>query len=402
MLDFSQLSGQMQGFSRHLAQESLASQHRLAQARHLWQQAIPDQAHWQEQQRTWSDRLAFTTGEPLEPLNYRQTIDPAPRRHTVLATDGSQIAPSHHEIAFCYLLNIGRVALAYGDRCYPLLDSVPAVVYEPEDLYEGRAWGIGVEEWMGYRRTVAEMEGLADLVRQWREGVLSDRPTPESPAVPMVALVDGSLIYWFLENLPAPARDRLLPPIFAAWETLRQLRVPVLGYLSASRSGDTLNFLRLLACPHPEPDCDRFCGGKGDRAPCHLLAPLRDTTFWQSILNPGERGPLWRSHSRILKYYDRPIYFCHVHGGSEVARIECPAWVVEDSQLWEQTLSLVLSQIQKGYGYPIALAEAHNQAVVRGGDRRRFFALLERQMIQAGIKNIGVSHKENRKRESIA
>jgi hypothetical protein len=50
----------------------------------------------------------------------------------------------------------------------------------------------------------------------------------------------------------------------------------------------------------------------------------------------------------------------------------------------------------------VTLAEAHNQAVVTGGDRTRFFALLEQQMIKAGLKNVGISYKETRKRGSIA
>jgi hypothetical protein len=88
--------------------------------------------------------------------------------------------------------------------------------------------------------------------------------------------------------------------------------------------------------------------------------------------------------------------------GTEVARIEFPEWVAEDALLLDTALSLVLAQVQKGYGYPVALAEAHNQAVVRGGDRARFFALLEQQMIRAGLQNVGISYKEARKRGSIA
>ena len=65
-------------------------------------------------------------------------------------------------------------------------------------------------------------------------------------------------------------------------------------------------------------------------------------------------------------------------------------------------MSIVLAQVQKGYGYPVALAEAHNQAVVRGGDRARFFNLLEQQLIKAGLRNVGTSYKEARKRGSIA
>ncbi len=36
------------------------------------------------------------------------------------------------------------------------------------------------------------------------------------------------------------------------------------------------------------------------------------------------------------------------------------------------------------------------------GDRTRFFTLLEQQMIRAGLKNVGTSFKEARKRGSIA
>lgn len=94
--------------------------------------------------------------------------------------------------------------------------------------------------------------------------------------------------------------------------------------------------------------------------------------------------------------------FCYVHVGAEIARLEFPAWVGEDATLLGSALSLVLGQVHKGYGYPVALAEAHNQAVVRGGDRARFFAMLERQMVKAGLRNVGTSFKEARKRGSIA
>ena len=88
--------------------------------------------------------------------------------------------------------------------------------------------------------------------------------------------------------------------------------------------------------------------------------------------------------------------------GREVARIDMPEWVVENEEMLELVLGMILAQVQKGYGYPVALAEAHNQAVVRGGDRISFFALLEQEMIKAGLKNVGTSYKETRKRSSIA
>lgn len=417
MLDLVKLARQMQGISQHLTQESIAARQRLELAQQLLSEVHGRQAELVEKRQTWSDRLGFTAAEPVEPLDTRVTLVPAPSIHTVLATDGSQIAPSHHEIAYCYLINTGRVILHYGQNRYPVLDTLPEVFYRPEDLYGSRQWGIRTEEWMGYRRTVSEATALAELAElvmaEWGMGSAPATGRPRGSGVadpqgtlvlhPALAMVDGSLIHWFLEPLPTEARDRILPPILAAWDRLRAARVPLVGYLSAARSGEALNFLRLHTCPHATPDCLTHCPGQTETAPCQVFAPLRDVALWTLLLEPGQRSPLWRSSARILDSYGHHrVYFCYVHVGSEVARLEVPGWVAEDANLLTAALSLTLTQVQKGYGYPVALAEAHNQAVVRGGDRARFFALLEQQMIRSGLRNIGTSYKEARKRDSIA
>ena len=437
MLDLAKLARQMQGISDHLAHEAEMGKQRVETATRLLQQAAAHQGELVEKLRQHQPQLGFTAAEPVESLDTRVAISPAPEAHTVLATDGSQINPSHHEIAYCYLLNVGRVILHYGQSRFPLLDSLPEVVYRPEDLYASRRWGISTEEWMGHRRTVAESVVLAELAtaienaHDTRRLALSGakpnplvqpvsqskpqsqkqrhtaKETPQltllRPPAPTLALTDGSLIYWFLDDLPAAARDEILSPILTAWDRLRAAKVPLVGYLSASRSGEALNFLRLESCPFTNPDCKTHCEGQTDGAPCQIFAPLRDVTLWASLLEPGQRGPIFKSSVGILDLYDdHQVYFCHVNVGSEIARVEFPEWVVDDAELLNQALSLVLMQVNKGYGYPVALAEAHNQAVVRGGDRTRFFALLEQQMIKAGLQNVGTSYKEARKRGSIA
>ena len=391
MLDLTKISGQMQGFSQHLTSEVSASHQRLELAQQFFKQAVECQQELVERQEKWHNRILFANATPIEPLETCITIPVPPKIHTVISTDGSQIAPNHHEIAYCYLLNIGRVVLHYGQNLHPLLDSLPEVFYRPEDLYISRQWGIRTEEWMGYRRTASEATVLAELACSVKT------------AAPTLAMVDGSLIYWFLDQLPMDARDRILPPILEAWQKLQQAQIPLMGYLSASRSTETTNFLRFLACPYPVPDCITYCPNQLEYVPCKKFDTLRDTTIMTSQLQPGQRGPLWRSNARILELYDEQIiYFCYVHVGTEIARIEVPAWVVANKTMFDQALGLMLAQVQKGYGYPVAIAEAHNQAVVRGGDRTLVFALLEKQMIKAGIKNVGISSKEARKRGSIA
>ena len=398
MLDLAKLAGQIPGISQHLRKEALASRQRLEQAQILLASAQTRQAELMAEQENWRDRLIFSAAVPVEPLDTRIDIQLPPYSHSVFATDGSQISPSHHEIAYCYLINVGRIMLHYGQSLHPLLDSLPEVFYRTEDLYVAKEWGIRLEEWMGYRRNVSEAQMLSEMACRW---VL---PPGGHPDIPNLAMVDGSLIYWFLDGLPSEARNKILSPILAAWEQLKKTNIPLMGYVSASRSVEALNFFRLPACPYDHPNCVVHCGDLVDNYPCQKITPLRDATFWGSQLAPGQRSPLYRSSLRILDLYDESqrVYFCYVNVGSEIARIEIPAWVAEDSQLFSQSVSIMLTQVQKGYGYPVALAEAHNQAVVRGSDRARFFALLELQLIRAGVRNVGTSYKETRKRGSIA
>lgn len=405
MLDLTKAAKAMQGMSQHLNVEALAARQRLQVAQNLLEQAAAGQEQLVELQESWSDRTLFNAATPIEPLSDRTYISAPPCAHTVFATDGSQISPSHHEIAYCYLINVGTVMLHYGQSRHPVLDSVPEVFYKPEDLYASRQWGIRTEEWMGYRRAVSEAIALAEMGCNWAKFNNNQLPAPT------LAMVDGSLIYWFLEQLPSEARDRILQPILEAWDKLRVAKIPLLGYLSASRSTESLSFLRFQACTHEVPDCMTNCPNVGfsatsafdEKAPCQEFEPLRDAVLWATILLPGQRSPLWKSHARILDLYGlNPIYFCYVHVGTEIARIEVPEWVAQDNTELDLALGMMLAQVHKGGGYPVTLAEAHNQAVVTGGDRSSFFALLEQQMIKAGLKNVGISNKETRKRGSIA
>ena len=127
MLDLIKLSRQMQGIGQHLTQEAAATRQRLELAQQILAQAAERQDELMNQQQLWRDRLSFTAAVPIEPLNTRIDLTAAPPVHSVLATDGSQIAPSHHEIAYCYLINVGRIALHYGQTRHPLLDSAPEV-----------------------------------------------------------------------------------------------------------------------------------------------------------------------------------------------------------------------------------------------------------------------------------
>ncbi len=423
MLDLVKLSGQIPAFARHLQQESKANQERLRLALQEFARLQREPQAWQSRWAEWRSHLAFTCASPAEPperWGSLPKVEPLQGPHTVVATDGSQILPSHHEIAYCSLINIGRVALHYATQEWPLLDSQPLLLYGEEPLAPPersnfptaprrlrRQAGQGepspeltldAEAVLALRRSQAELEEVVRLALA----------LPRSRLV--LALLDGSLIPWGLEPLPKPARQPWLEPILAALERLRAARIPLVGYISASRSSETLNYLRLGLCPYLGCDCHRYCAGERT-PPCQPFAPLADRVFWGSLLQPGERSPLWRSGASVLETFgEHHIHCCYLNVGGnpgegslpEIARLEFPAWVAQDAELLQRALAGVLSQVQKGFGYPIALAEAHHLAVVRSGDRQRFFALIEQELIRAGLRHVALSRKEAQKRTGIA
>jgi len=398
MLDLGKLAQKIPNMGQQMQKEARLSVERLKLAESLLVDTEKNLDTFIKTQQEWLDRLIFTPATPIEAITTSIDVESAVSNHSVFCTDGSQIAPSHHEIAYCYLINIGRIMLHYGQNLHPLLDTLPEIYYKQEDLYASRKWGIRTEEWMSYKRTVAEAEVLAEMACTWVN------PPGAHFNIPNLAMTDGSLIYWFLETLPLEAREQILHPILRAWEQLQHTNIPLIGYISASRSMEAINFLRFSACPYPNPNCVVFCGDVEDKTPCQKFEPLRDVTLWNGILKPRQRSAIFRSNSNILdSYWDKQrIYFCYLHVGTEIARIEFPEWVAQNPRLLNQALSITLTQVDKGFGYPVALAEAHNLAVVKGSDRSRFFALLEEQMIKLGLRNVGTSYKEARKRGSIA
>jgi NurA-like 5'-3' nuclease len=120
---------------------------------------------------------------------------------------------------------------------------------------------------------------------------------------------------------------------------------------------------------------------------------VTDRILFSRVLNPGERSSLFESSSRILESYaDHNIYFFYLNIGEEIARVEIPKWVAEDGGLLNLVHTLIFDQAKKGNGYPAALIEAHEQAVVKGKDRDFFFELIREALIKSDFK-VTVSRK---------
>ncbi|HEX74040.1 MAG TPA: DNA double-strand break repair nuclease NurA [Dehalococcoidia bacterium] len=323
---------------------------------------------------------------------------PTPAEFTVIATDGSHIDVDRHKSTRCNLINIGSVILHYGVSPSATLDSFPCLYFGDEELVIMPAGVRGREQpiegvLLGIKRSVDECRQLANLAAEL------------PPGSSILALLDGSLILWGLAGQAYPefVTEALLEQGFLTYlDEIRKLnrdkRIALASYISFPRSTDVVNALRVALCPHEVADCDRYCASS-EKRDCDMVAGVQDRELFSAILEQGERSALFISQSSIVqKHYGvHQVYFFYLRVDDEIARVEIPRWVATDENLLNLVHNLVLDQCQRGQGYPVALSEAHEKAVVTGADRENFWQLVELSLVDEHLPTLS-SAKSRSKR----
>jgi hypothetical protein len=348
--------------------------------------------------RTWDKRLdelrdlvreeqPWLVAGPLEPLLAAHPAPALPPEAVVVAADGSSIDLDRHGLVPCFLINIGAAVICYGLQPTADLSSQASLFYRDDDLYldgDGRVPVRGTL--VDLKRALAEQQRALELARAVRG------------TVPAVAIVDGTLLLWQLSGRAAEEEyvAAAIAEYAAGLDEFRHLGVPVCSYVSRPNGREVINLLRLAACPRgmevgeipPVLQRGLFDGldGAGHRrcpvcrdGECvrDVLEPLTDRVLMEH-LRPGERSARFASRSPVLRHYTAgtAVQFVYLNVGDEIARIEVPAWVGDDPVLLDLVHAVVYDGCARGWGYPPALAEAHEQAVIRAGERDAFMRMV--------------------------
>jgi hypothetical protein len=392
MLDFNKLAQQIESVSADSLVDTMSQQDIVDAALAAFQQAAGAREGLLERLSTNQPFVLWPIAIPLETFGATFEIAPSNEPVTVIAVDGSQIMPSHHEVHSCYLLNVGLAMVTYGSKFPALLESVPRLYHRPEDLYplvDRRRMHID-ELYVSLERTMLELQCLLDKSIE-----AASRKTP------VVALFDGSLIAWSAEKLPDGYQQAYMHRLQQLFEAFRTNEIPIVGYLSHSRGSDVINDLRAFICPYELADCRQHCGHLNEEDfPCSRIWPLSDRQMFKHMLALNERSCAFQSGASVSKNMDGQdrICFAYLNVGQEVARVEFPRWMLDKREKFDFSLSTIISQVHKGMGYPVCLAEAHHLAVIRGQDRERFFELITRRLVELGANRVRVSPKESKKR----
>ena len=328
-----------------------------------------------------ASKTTWLVADLVDWLARQYEAPPTPTEFTVLASDGSHIDVDRHRTTRCYLINIGSTAIHYGAEPSASLDSFPCLYSGDEDLVITPSGTKGREQpvegtLLGIKRAAEECHQLANLAAELSAGSNS------------LALLDGSLILWGLEAYPDFVTEALLTKGFlSCLDDMRKLnndrRLALASYISFPRSTDVVNVLRVAICPHEPADCDRYCPASKARD-CDAVSGVQDRELFLNLLDQGERSDLFISPSKIVRehYGVHHVYFFYLRVDDEIARVEIPRWVATDENLLNLVHALVLDQCQRGQGYPVALSEAHEQAVVTAADKENFWQLVESLLVE--------------------
>ena len=136
------------------------------------------------------------------------------------------------------------------------------------------------------------------------------------------------------------------------------------------RSRELVNLIRLQLCDFTP----------SNQEPCALVDGVVDSAVVGFYVEPHHRTAVFKNNSQISASYPEHVapYFFYLNVGDEIARVEISAWIAQNKALTDLVASIVLDQALKGRGYPVVLAEAHEQAVVKGPDRQFFYHLLDK------------------------
>jgi NurA domain-containing protein len=386
VLDLVAVAAQLTRMRGGLAAYGQETVPRLAASLGAWDRAAAMGPALRE--RVTAAKTSWLVAEPLEPLQAYDVVKPA-GDYRVIASDGSQILPDRHERLPCFLVNVGVVDIDY-DTSAVRLESIPQLFWALDDVFP--IFGGFQQEADGRVVAARRFAQECDALR----GSLNEKQ-------PQLALMDGTLLLWWLEQsaerLSSLGTHDVKAQTFAALDKFlaaaKDRNALPAAYLSGPRTKDVISMLKVVLCTESPIDCDHCPYASGAKVwhaqleiagasllpipdrPCEDADPITDAGVFWSLLKPNQRSPRFRSAAPVTKAYEAPIDFVYLHVGPEIARLEFPAWVTPNSL--EILVACVLDQCSKGRGYPVALSEAHEQAVVRAADRRAFDDLVRRQ-----------------------
>src|SRR3990167_991176 len=302
-----------------------------------------------------------------EDLSIKKSVEPIKNNYTIIGIDGSQIYPDRHQGTSCFLINTGAVKLEYSEKSKVNLISDPYVFVDC-DLDE-----LSINDYVDCLREEFELKLGCDLAQK-----------------SSTLIFDGALIFWHLMSKDNKLKNYFLPKYLDSFNKLYEQQVLYCSYVSLPKNKELINLIRV-----------QLCNFAPDTYLTQIVDKISDADLMNAILAKHERSVVFENQAQIVKEYPEPLkpHFFYLNVEQEIARIEIPGWIAQDPEKISLIEQIIVDQCIKGEGYPVVLAEAHEQAVIKSADRYYFYELLNKTSIGINNRvNLGLSAKASKKR----
>jgi NurA domain len=344
---------------------------------------------WAEKADELNDKLerarqsdpALRCAIPLaEPLDAARDPKPAPANLTLIAADGSQIAPDRHASVLYSLVNVGAIVMQASSGAPPEIFTDSYLLYDDE-IYTDT--GMLTAEAIDLQRDISERKKLLELAKQ------ADKP--------ILALTDGPVELWGAKNGGEDDYRKNLELHKSILSQLESLSVTVAGYVD--KPGADL-VVRLLEIARLSSD-EQF----KDIRKLHSLRGVTDRWLYGRILKNGQRSAVFgmQSGSRVHYTGNLALHFFYLNVGDgkhpSLVRVEIPKWVADEAESLNLLHAALLDQCRMmgAKPYPYILHRAHEIAVVKFEEKRQVEQMLELELRMSGGEVEESSNKQSAK-----
>jgi hypothetical protein len=301
-----------------------------------------------------------------------------PGEATILAADGSQIAPDRHAEVLYGLVNVGAIQMRLGTADPPLATIDSRLIYDEQ--LDNRSGGTLSEAALALQRDLFERKMLARLAQQ--------------ALAPVITFTDGPMELWGAKDAGEAADfQQSLDEYLSVLEELDQLQVITAGYVDKPFATLVVRLLEIAMTPQDQLSRIR------DQRP---LAGVTDLNLLRDLIKPGERSAVFAIQSKSAASYrgSLALHFFYLNlgraGNPHIARVEVPAWVADDPQKLDQLHAVLVSQcrLMGSRPYPYLLHRAHETAVVSLDDKAQVTQMIALELRRRGVEVGEISYKQ--------
>jgi NurA domain len=364
-LDISRLAGQMEAVSENAVARFREQADLAVLARRWLFEHAGEGEHLRHPARAIRG-AAVPTGEALDA---HFSLPDVPSVFTVIAADGSTIQPDPHAPVWYHLINIGSLVYRHGSGEAPLPHSETILGYTEADLYEDGQLVEG--NLLDVRRDLAEITHLADLC------------SGQTEPAPILALVDGTLVLWVLEDRYQKWQPVKVAAYLDQLSRIQAKGAAIAAFTSRPRRSEVTRLLHLASV-----------GGDTKRASeePNPLERLPDRILFET-LPAGARSALYGSPQAV----NQQFYVSAGHGVQAfyvnlaqtdrppvIARVEVPEWTAVDPQRLALVHAAIVAQARITGDYPYALVRADELAFITSQEREALERMVAAAMLRAG------------------